>query len=371
MRVIRVPECCIALSTVTKTPVLIDVFLIIDHDGLPLWHENLFLIEIAKEFDANSGRAYANDLLSFARMSAPMGGWRAVNDSIMSGYFVGDLIQARNLKESSILRHVSSLKKFYKWLLDKGYLPAQNNFNWNYKRYFIRKFNDFSAADASQHSHHSSYISHLNYETLLSNVKSDSPFISARDRISIQLGYLTGTRAFEILRISAPHLLNSIKQEKNQNHGVWATTIYKLVGKRNKLRDLEIPPELCSEISKFIERFPKTFAKTDCPLICRENGKQLQNHKHASYAFSKTHKASGLKRKGHQGYHALRKSFATNLVKKCHEDGIDPWVVLPRRMGHDSIETSMGYIHFEALLNGRSKVLADLRMMHFRGLRHA
>ncbi|WP_440787760.1 tyrosine-type recombinase/integrase [Pseudomonas sp. 22526] len=348
-----------------------DVFLIIDEDGMPLWHENLFLIETSKEYDSNTCRAYANDLLSFARMSAPMGGWSSVNDSIMSGYFVGDLIQARNFNESSILRHVSSLKKFYKWLFEKGYISAESCFNWRYKKFFIEKLSDYLANEASQHSHHSSYITTENYETLLANVNSDSPFLAARDRICIQLGYLTGTRACETLRIKARTLLTAIEQAKKKNKDVWATTTYELVGKRNKLRHLEIPPDLCNTISDFIARFPKAFANAECLLICHESGKPLLNEKHASYAFSKAHKLSKLTRKGHQGYHALRKSFATNLVTKCHEDGIDPYVVLPRRLGHDNIETTMGYIFFEALLSGRSKLLTNMRMMHFKGLRHA
>ncbi|WJV23205.1 MULTISPECIES: tyrosine-type recombinase/integrase [Pseudomonas] len=371
MRVIKVPGCCIARSTVTQHPILIDVFLIIDENGMPLWHENLFLIEIAKEFDANTCRAYASDLLSFARMSAPMGGWSFVNDSIMSGYFVGDLIQARGFNESSILRHVSSLKKFYKWLFDKGYLSTENKFNWKYKKYFVETLDNYSAFTASQHSHHSSYITTENYKKLLTNVYSNSPFLSARDKICIQLGYLSGTRACETLRIKASILLASIEHAKKKNKGIWATATYNLVGKRNKLRPLEIPPGLCNEISEFIRRFPNTFASTDCPLICRESGEPLLNEKHASYAFSKAHKLSDLTRKGHQGYHALRKSFATNLVKTCHEYGVDPYVVVPRRMGHDNIETTMGYIFFEALLSNRSKILRDMRMMHFKGLKHA
>ncbi|MFJ3051933.1 tyrosine-type recombinase/integrase [Pseudomonas nitroreducens] len=371
MKVIKVPDCCIAISTVTQAPVLTDVFLILDDLNMPLWHENLFMIEASKEFNNNTCKAYATDLLSFSRMNAPMGGWSAVTDSVMTGYFVGDLIQSRRMSESSVLRHTSTLKRFYNWLFHKGYIAVENSFNWNYKKYFIANFNDYSATEATQHSHHSTYISPENHATLLEQVKSESPFHSARDRLCLQLGYLAGTRAVETLRINAQILNKAIEEEKKRNKGIWATTSYTIIGKRNKQRELEIPPALCCEIGGFLRRFSTTFQSPSTPLVCQANGTAILNEKHASYVFSRAHQLTNLTRKGHQGYHALRKSFATNLVKKCHEDGLDPWVVVPRRLGHEDAETTMGYIFFEALLNGRSKILAELRMMHFKGLRNA
>ncbi|MBU0807985.1 MAG: tyrosine-type recombinase/integrase [Gammaproteobacteria bacterium] len=371
MRTIHVPECCFGISSITRKPVLVDVFLILDDTGLPLWHENLFLIDQAKEFGINTCRAYANDLLSFARMHMPMGGWMAVSESVFNGYVAGDLIQARKFSEASVVRHTITVKKFYEWLYLKGYLNAEIGFNWNFKKHFVEKRDDLDAADTTAHSHHSTYITPASFKLLCKQVTSSNSFISTRDRVCLKLGYLCGTRATETLRINAHRLLKAATKCKDENSGIWATTTYMIIGKGNKRRNLEIPPSLCRDISNFVQRFPQVFSNPRCTLICREDGGRLHNYKHASYAYTKAQQAAALPRIGHQGYHALRKSFGTNLVNQCHKLGVDPWVVVPRRMGHENVETTYGYIFFEALLNGRSHLLTELRMMTHKGLGHA
>ncbi|MNF88167.1 site-specific tyrosine recombinase XerC [compost metagenome] len=198
----------------------------------------------------------------------------------------------------------------------------------------------------------------------------NSPFNTARDKICLRLGYETGTRAQEVLGIQLKTAIDLILQSKYKNNGIWATTAYPLIGKGNKRRDIFLTPSLCEDIHALITRFTRTFEQPSTNLLCREDGQSLLNQKHASYVFTKAQLESGLPRLGHQGYHALRKSFGTNLVNECHKNGLDPWVIVPRRMGHKRRETTFGYIFFEALLNGRSTLLSDLRMMRFEGIRN-
>lgn len=367
MRTVLVPGCCIGVSTL-KRAVLTDIYLIVGDDNVPLWHENLFLIDIAQSYGVHTCKAYANDLLSFTRMSLPLGGWKSITQVTINGYLGGDLVQSRKYKEVTLIRHISTLKKFFSWLYRKGYLDSERDFYWVHKKYYSESPNDSSAFEPSQHSHHSAYIDIESYRNLLSHVQSGSSFHTARDRICIRLGYETGTRAHEVLGLNFKKCYDLIEKSKNKNCGIWATTKCPIIGKGNKQRVLFLPPSLCEEINILATRFPSTFYQQSTPLICQKNGTPIQNTKHASYVYTRAQICSALPRKGHQGYHALRKSFGTNLVNECHKNGLDPWVVVPRRMGHKSVETTLGYIYFEALLHGRSELLGSLRMMEFKGI---
>lgn len=369
MQVKLVPDCLIGLSRVTNRPILADVYLIIDESQRPLWQENLFLIDISQEYGANTLKAIANDLLSFARATIALGGWSKVKKRDMTGYIAGDLIQTRSFTEASTQRHIASIRKFYTWLEKKGYSAGPDQFNWNYKSYYAKKEASHKAPTPDFSDLHSTYIDKKSYKKLLSFAERDDAFLAARDRICIRLGYEAGTRAAETLKINQLSISNAVISARDKNNGLWATTRFTIIGKGNKLRELLIPPSLCEEIYRYCTRFSDYFSSKHAPLICKRDGGNIKNTKHASYAFTALSKAAELTRIGHQGYHSLRKSFATNLVSECHQNGTDPWVEVPRRMGHENVETTKKYIYFEALLNNRSKILAQLRMNSYRGIR--
>ncbi|MCG8909840.1 site-specific integrase [Pseudomonas sp. DP-17] len=202
MQVRLVPNCCAAKSELSKLPILIDVYLIIDDNERPLWHENLFLIDAAQEYGANTCKAYANDLLSFVKATKHLGGWSKVKKRDMTGYVVGDLIQARNYAESTTSRHLSSIRKFYVWLGKMGYGADANRYNWNYKKYYSSRNPSPTIKKPDFSDLHSTYIDPETYKELLGTSTCQDIFIKSRDRISLRLGYEVGTRAAETLTIN-------------------------------------------------------------------------------------------------------------------------------------------------------------------------
>lgn len=97
-------------------------------------------------------------------------------------------------------------------------------------------------------------------------------------------------------------------------------------------------------------------------LFCSTNGKNITDPKFASQVFSKAFCAAKLTRTNRQGFHRLRKSFGTNLVQDCYDNHTDPWVEVPRRLGHQDFQTTLRYIQFDALRHNRSRVLSELAM---------
>jgi site-specific recombinase XerD len=358
-----VHKCQYATNPITGIPLFCDVYVLLDSNEKMLVHENMFLADIAKNSSLETVRASANDLLSFAKMSNSMGGWSSVTQQVLTGYLHGELFQKRRYKRTTMQRHIATLKKFFEWVNKKGYSDSPKDFDWGYEHLYSRNPSDAVAYNASQHSFHSLYISKkVFFDELLPNVNSNDPFLRKRDQIVLRLGYECGTRAHEALLLDAKSVRQAIAKAREANDNLWATATVPVKGKGAKNRDLLLPPELCEFIWDFLVRYRGRINECKGPLICKNDGLPLKDPKHASTVFRSAYRCAGKTRQHRQGYHRLRKSFGTNLCQECFDTGKDPWVMLPRRLGHSDINTTKLYIQFDALRNNRSSVLRDLRM---------
>lgn len=322
----------------------------------------MFLSETATKQSINSIRSYASDLAAFAEMAKAFGGWQNVNQRIMTGYIHGDLFQKKKLSKSSISRQIETLKKFYLWVYDKGFINLPKNFDWSYRHLFDYKFGDKGAFSREQHSFNALYLSGDDFDTILAGVFSPDTFTQIRNEITLQLGYECGLRAHEVLKLESDSILKSICAAREKNLGLWATAKLTVIGKGAVRREIYLPPALAETIHGYIVNFRNLKDHLCSHLICTRNGSEIQDVKFASNIFSQAFEKSGLAREHRQGYHRLRKSFGTNLVNECYAHGRDPWVEVPRRLGHKSINTTMKYIQFDALLNHRSSILSEIAM---------
>jgi site-specific recombinase XerD len=182
------------------------------------------------------------------------------------------------------------------------------------------------------------------------------------DIITLRLGYDCGVRASEVLNIDLVTVKKSILHSKENNGGLWATSRIEIIGKGDSKRELLLPPDLCEQVMDYINKFRMKLNNDTGSLICSTSGDQIKDQKFASTVFSKAFKTAGLTRTNRQGYHRLRKSYGTNLVQDCYDNNTDPWVEVPRRLGHRSFQTTLRYIQFDALRNNRSRVLSELAM---------
>lgn len=362
MKKLLIRDCEYATSTCSGVPLHCDVYVILDDAGFPLWHESIFLCELAITQSINTVRSYASDLLSFCRMANIYGGWRGITKKIMRGYIRGELFQQRNFRPATLSRHIETLKKFYDWLHLKGYINETPDFEWSTKNLFVQEFKNKGAYLRNQHSFHSVYIDKDEFDQLLVVTKSNSKFIERRNEIVMRLGYECGLRAHEVLDLDSDDISKRIFQSCTQNTHLWSTTIAEVKGKGRKLRTIYIPPGLSETIYSYINKYRRKLEIKNGPLICNATGAPLKDSKLASNVFRNACKAAKISRHHHQGYHRLRKSFGTNLVNDCVEEGRDPWVEVPRRLGHTDVQTTKKYIQFDALVHKRSEVLSALAM---------
>jgi site-specific recombinase XerD len=354
-----IKNCRYAVSTISGEPLYCDTYILVERDENILWHESLFLCEMSQTEAINTVRSYASDLLSFAKMANVHGGWNAINKRIMSGYLHGELFQNRKYLKSTMNRHVETLKRYYRWLTQKGYITALPDFCWNFNHLYGKKPLQTKSNGSNLISH---YIDPDTFLTILSGNFCKNKFIQKRNEILLRLGYECGLRASEVLFLDSQELENKIAHSKNKNNGLWATTSIKILGKGSVNREIYIPPSLGELIQNYILFYRSKLKNKNGPLISTASGNQIKDLAFASKVFSQAYRKSGLLREHRQGYHRLRKSFATNLVNQCYQNGKDPWVEVPRRLGHKNLETTKIYIQFEALMHKRSAILSSLAM---------
>jgi site-specific recombinase XerD len=295
-------------------------------------------------------------------MAKSNGGWACVDQRTLTGYLHGELFQRRRLSEASISRQIETLRKFYRWLNKKGFIDSPKEFNWSYKHLFGHPSGDRAAFSAHQHSFNSLYIDLDDFRQILSGNCSSSSFIQYRNEITMQLGYECGLRAHELLLLKVTPTLKSICNARERNNGLWAASRISIVGKGGTIREIYLPPLLAEKVYGFIKIFRDGILGKSEYLICHRNGDKIRDPKFGSNVFSLACARAGLARHHKQGFHRLRKSFGTNLVKDCYTYGRDPWVEVPRRMGHKNFRTTVKYIQFDALLNHRTEILSELAM---------
>jgi len=338
-----------------------DTYILINDEGALSIHETLFLCDTAKYEAINSIRSYACDLLSFTKMAQHFGGWRKIRPQQMLAYLHGDLFQKRGLSHATLTRHIETLKKFYGWLQKKGYIDSAPNFDWRASQLYARR--EFSNVLNYNHQYKfkNLYIDDQTFSKLLTGIESKNTFIVHRNEIALQLGYSCGLRASELLTMQAEFIAEAIRFGLEDNLGLYAAVKIEILGKGNKYREIFLPAWLAEKVYTYIKRYRNILSKCN-RIFCTAKGVAIRNPKFGSTLFSRACRSAKILRYETQGYHRLRKTFGTNLVANCYELGRDPWVEVPRRMGHSNPETTKRYIQFDALLNKRSGILSSLAM---------
>jgi site-specific recombinase XerD len=360
----------------------IDTYVVVN-DG-PLEEQSIvpaptpFLIHMAQiGRQKNSIRASANDLAGFFEALQTYGqDWRKLTDRDMSGYLYGYLRVAKSCTKETIERNVSTLRSFYANAWETGFLENPPTFTYTYvtgaekvQGYGKRKI-DFDLFN--------NYIEASIFEHLLSNVKTQSPFEKERDETVLYLGYHLGLRNEEVTdsrNLRTDVLTQLISDAEKTGNLTITVPIY---GKGNKLRQIDVPPKAFLKIKSFLVGRRRGIAVG--PLICKKDGGTLYTG-HATDLFKAAKIAASLsidsvlaelyekcphlhfvtKRSFENlSFHALRHTYATNLVDFCYKHGYDPWQYVPEQMGHEDKATTKEYVLFDGKLHRREKIRQSL-----------
>lgn len=333
----------------------------------------VFLLSLAQRgLLQNTIKAAADDLKGFFQALSDHGqDWRELTDSDMSGYLYGHLLKSRSLTENSIVRHKTTIKMFYQHSWNVGFLDTPPTFSYtylsnnlklqgeSYKKVNFDLYNKYVAIDI--------------FKYLLSNVIAQAPFEKERDELVLHIGYHCGLRTSEVtdprnLLTADLRKLIAIAVDCGQK-----TINIPIIGKGEKLRNIDVPPRAFVKIKKFLDGNRANIP--DGPLICRRNGAPL-SLEHATYVFRSAKICASAKieevitalheKDAHMHFirkpsfmkltfHSLRHTYATNLVDFCYKHGYDPWQYVPEQMGHEDEETTEEYVVFDGKLNRREK----------------
>jgi integrase/recombinase XerD len=260
---------------------------------------------IEKGLAANSIEAYSADLMSFSQFCGdePTPGTEAIRHYI-------DHLYQRKLSNSSIARHLTTLRNFYAFLLREGAIERDPTEHLKAPRQWqtIPK-----------------YLNTAEIDRLL-----DAPDIARpaglRDRAMLQLLYATGLRVSELCRTAVSDL--------NLEMGVLRT-----MGKGNKQRLIPVGRQAIQAVESYLGSGRSTLLKgrPSRYLFVTARGGCLTRQ-----AFWKLLVVHGRKAGIFNGLtpHVLRHSFATHLL----EHGADLRSV-QIMLGHADISTTQIYTH--------------------------
>ncbi|MDR6927853.1 tyrosine-type recombinase/integrase [Pseudomonas sp. BE134] len=218
------------------------------------------------------------------------------------------------------------------------------------------------------------YVESDLFKALLANVVAKSAFEKERDELVLGLGYICGLRSSEV---TDPRnlLTNDLRTRiaSAERDGIQTITV-SIIGKGEKRRHVDIHPKAFRKIKFFLEGRRKSIPEGS--LICNAKGSPLSLG-HATYVFRMAKKSAGaniatviLELHAKEPsmhfisdisfyaltFHALRHTYATNLVDFCYKHGYDPWQYVPEQMGHEDKETTQEYVVFDGKLHRREKI---------------
>lgn len=342
----------------------------------------LYLIHLAQDGQLpNSIRSCAHDLRSFFEALRAHGqDWRQLTNLDMSGYLYGHLKKARSCSDTSIKRHISTLKLFYAHAWQIGMLDAPASFTYHFIPDEQKKQGD--GKKRVNFDLYNKYVEKDIFERLLGSIKAKSAFEKERDELVLYIGFYCGLRSAEVTdsrNLQTSDLRKRIAQAEKADD---QTITVPIIGKGEKLRQVDIPPKAFKKIKHFLEGRRKFI--TDGPLICKRRGTALFKG-HATNIFKSARAAAAVNideaiielhaKDPHLHFvtkrsflkltfHALRHTYATNLVDFCYKHGYDPWQYVPEQMGHEDEATTKEYVIFDGKLHRREKIRRALNDDH-------
>ncbi|MEC9302850.1 MAG: tyrosine-type recombinase/integrase [Bacteroidota bacterium] len=268
--------------------------------------EFIFFLTSEKRFSNHTITAYKNDLLQF--FSFLKKDHLIINDLELISFkiirnYVAFLLES-DIKARSVNRKISTLRSYFKFLVRMDYLSTNPMLKIIPPK-SVKKIPVFVDQDSML--------------ALLNEVSFEKGFIGERDKLIIELFYVTGIRLSELINIK-------ISDVNFDGCSV------KVLGKRNKERIIPLSNSIANEISSFILKY-------DLRTYLFTNLKKQKVYNKLVYRVVKKY-VSKISSIDKNSPHILRHTFATHMLN----NGADINAI-KELLGHANLSATQVYTH--------------------------
>ncbi len=228
-------------------------------------------------------------------------------DTDMIRSWVAGLMDQK-LSAASINRKISSLKAYYKFLMQSGRIrnnPARNIHS-------LRKGKPLPV-----------YVDRDKMDSLLYNLVPGERFADVRDRLVVLLLYATGMRLSELVTLK----VSDIDFTGNR---------LKVTGKRNKERIIPFSEKTAAEMNTYLNLKKETFAQAGDELIVTNRGSRA----YPRMIYRIVHRALEGYTTGRRSPHVLRHTFATHMLDRGASLN-----AIKELLGHADLSATQIYTH--------------------------
>ena len=275
-------------------------------------------LEFEKRYSARTIESYRTDLLQLEIFCAKINVssvYLADSKSIRS--WVVSLLEG-GCRNRSVNRKISTLKSFYKYLLREGTIQTNP----------LVKVQSLKSSKLVP-----AFVTQNQIRQLLDEVEFDSDITGCRNRLIIELLYLTGIRLSELI-----HLKRNDIDSKNLT--------MKVLGKRNKERIIPITTSLIRSINNYMSVVEsEVIVNNGGYLLVTNNGEKVYPRMVYRIVRQAIGKVTTMEKRSP---HVLRHTFATHMLN--NGAGIS---VIKELLGHSNLAATQIYAHstFEKLKN--------------------
>jgi len=286
-------------------------------------HNFTFHLKVEKGLSPNTVESYLNDITNLLLTSNKK--TEEINSNDIVNYFVS--LQEIGISNASIARKKSSLKTFFKFLLEEE-VPISLNIDEIPAIKISRKLPDVLSVREMLH--------------LLDNIDTDNA-LGLRNKAMLELMYASGLRITEVLNLSIHDFF-------------WNEEVVRVMGKGRKQRVVPVAENSLLFIKNYYQNGRSELKKdneTDI-FFLNKFGRKL-SRMGVWKIIEKLSLQAGIKK--HISPHTIRHSFATHLL----EAGANLRIV-QELLGHVSINTTQIYTNID-----RNFIIKEHRLYHPRG----
>ena len=259
-----------------------------------------------KRFSVHTITSYSNDINPFFlflseeyKITSELS---EVNFQIVRSWIASLLEQG--VTPRSVNRKISTLKTYFKFLIREG---------------VIQESPMLKVVAPKSKKRLPLFVEEDQIESLLNGVEFDDGFIGERDKLIIELFYVTGIRLSELINIK----ISDLNFDNN---------LVKVLGKRNKERLIPLSTRIVKELQFFIENY-----KIDNYLFTNLGGTKVYTKLVYRVVNKYIGKISSINKKSP---HILRHTFATHMLN----NGADINAI-KELLGHSNLSATQVYTH--------------------------